>query len=87
MKMKLYGDFVNEAKYNSKKDILNGYFSGDIDIDELRKYSQSLNTKIATKDELDQFLTNNFMQEIMADTHNISKRELVNKVKELLKHI
>ena len=72
---------------NWKADLLNSYFTGDISADELINKATEANTEVASKTELNQFLKNKFMQDMMADTHNISPSQLVKKVKDLIKKL
>lgn len=83
-KIKELSKNINEDAYgNSKADAMNAYFTGKVTAAELiKKFGKN---KVATKSELQMFLSNKFMQAIMADTYDISKDVLVTKVKELLK--
>lgn len=78
-------DDSNQTEYNTKTDALNGYFKGEISAEELDNIAKDkFNSEIATKEELDDFISNQFLQDMMSDTHNISKDVLIEKVKELL---
>lgn len=83
-KIKELSENINEDVYgNSKTDAMNAYFTGKVTAAELiKKFGKN---KVATKPELQMFLKNKFMQDVMADTYNISKNVLVAKVQELLK--
>ena len=76
-----------QLQENWKADLLNSYLTGEISADELIKKADEAGTEVASKSELNQFLKNKFMQDMMADTHDISTSQLVKKVKELLKKI
>ena len=76
-----------QLQENWKVDLLNSYLTGEISADELIKKADEAGTEVASKSELNQFLKNKFMQDMMADTHDISASQLVKKVKELLKKI
>lgn len=83
-----YNDSLNESKkhqYSTKEDAIGAFFKGDITSKELEKIAkQSFKSEIATKKELNMFLTNKFMQDIMSDQQGISVDVLKKKVKELL---
>lgn len=74
---------LSEKRFNSKTDVLNAYLKGDISVEDVKDQAKRIGTKVATRKELDGFLGNGFLQDVMADTHNISKPQLVKRVKEL----
>ena len=80
-------DSVKEAKsYNTKADALNAYMKGDVSAEEIINIAkEKFGSEVATPQELDSFLKNKFMQDVMADTYGISASQLVKKVKELKK--
>lgn len=77
---------MSEAKYNTKADVVNGYLKGEIDMKELKKYSDSMGVGIAKKSELEALSKNKFLRGMMADTHGVSERDIEKKVKDLLKN-
>jgi len=77
---------INEAKtYSNKTEVFNAFLKGKIDIKELSKIADNMGVAVASKSELEMFLKNKFMQDVMADEHNIPANTIVKKVKELLK--
>ena len=75
---------IKKVPITENKDILSDFFKGDITKEELIEKSKKAGKNIATKQELEQFLKNKFMQDVMADTYNIPAKQLVKKVKELI---
>lgn len=82
----IFGESVNESKrYTSKTDALNDFFTGKISAEELSDLAtNTFRSPIASKKQLQDFLKNKFLQDMMADTYNLSTSELVKKVKELV---
>ena len=79
------GNSLNETKYNFKKDALTDYFRGKLTAEELNKIAKdTFGTPIATKKELQSFLTNKFTQDIMSDTFGVPSKTLVKKARELV---
>ena len=80
---------ISETKeYHYKKDAMTDFFKGILSADELIKISKDdFRVDVASKKELDDFLVNSFMQEMMADQYGIKKSALIKRVKELLKKI
>ena len=77
---------VNEGKYNYKADALTAYFKGKIDAKELDKIARDdFKSGIATKKELNSFLSNKFTQDVMSDTYGIPAGALVKRVRGLMK--
>jgi len=73
-----YKESVNEVKkYNFKKDALTDYFKGKLTAKELDKISKdTFGVSIATKKELQGFLTNKFTQDVMSDTYGTIKHKV-----------
>ncbi len=78
---------VQRLNESWKVELLNSYFAGDISVDELMKKAKDAGTEVATKKELNDLLKNRFMQDMMADTHDIPVSTIVKKTKELLKFV
>ena len=76
---------VESKTYTSGKELMNAFMKGEISIEELKNQADNMGTKIATSSELDGFLKNKFMQDVMAAEYNIPEAQLVKKVKELKK--
>ena len=84
--IKLFGESVNEGKYNYKADALTAYFKGKIDAKELDKIARDeFKSGIATKKELSNFLSNKFTQDVMSDTYGIPAGTLIKRVRGLMK--
>lgn len=80
--------YLNEKSYNidDASDLLTYYFKGEMPVNDLIKLSKKYG-KVATKEELEMFLKNEFMQNVMSREHNVPVKDLIKKVKELLKVI
>lgn len=78
---------VNESKpHGSKIEALNAFFSDKVTADELKIIADKyFDRPVATKKELQDFISNKFLQGVMADTYDIPVPQLEKKVKELLK--
>ena len=84
--IKLFGESVNEGKYNYKADALTAYFKGKIDAKELDRIARDdFKSGIATKKELSNFLSNKFTQDVMSDTYGIPAGTLIKRVRGLMK--
>jgi hypothetical protein len=71
-------------KYTNKSQTMTDFFKGDLSIDDLQKVAKkNFDSEIATERDLDGFLNNKFMQDVMADEHGIDKDTLISKVKDL----
>ena len=71
-------------KYNNKSQTMTDFFKGDLSIDDLQKVAKkNFDSEIATERDLDGFLNNKFMQDVMADEHGVDKDTLISKVKDL----
>ena len=69
-------------KYTNKSQTMTDFFKGDLSIDDLQKVAKkNFDSEIASEKELDGFLNNKFMQDIMADEHDVDKDTLISKVK------
>jgi len=82
-----FKEWLNEANYVNREDAFNAFLTGKLNVKDLTKVADKLGTQIATKPELEMFLKNKFMQNVMSDTYKIPSNVLVKKVKELMKHI
>jgi len=78
---------ITATKFVNKEDAFNAFLKGKIGVEELNEVAENLGTQIATKEELNMFLKNKFMQDVMSDTHNIPNNVIIKKVKELLKYL
>ena len=73
-------------KYTNKSQTMTDFFKGDLSIDDLQKVAKkNFDSEIATERDLDGFLNNKFMQDVMADEHDVDKDTLISKVKDLKK--
>ena len=73
-------------KYNFKADTVTDFFKGNLSIDGLQKVAKkNFDSEIADEKDLDGFLNNKFMQDVMADKYGIDKDTLISKVKDLKK--
>ena len=71
-------------KYTNKSQTMTDFFKGDLSIDDLQKVAKkNFDSEIATERDLDGFLNNKFMQDVMADEHGVDKETLISKVKKL----
>jgi len=71
-------------KYNNKSQTMTDFFKGDLSIDDLQKVAKkNFDSEIASEKDLDGFLNNKFMQDVMADEHGVDKDTLISKVKDL----
>jgi hypothetical protein len=71
-------------KYTNKSQTMTDFFKGDLSIDDLQKVAKkNFDSEIATERDLDGFLNNKFMQDVMADEHGVDKETLISKVKDL----
>lgn len=71
-------------KYTNKSQTMTDFFKGDLSIDDLQKVAKkNFDSEIATERDLDGFLNNKFMQDVMADEHGVDKDTLISKVKDL----
>jgi hypothetical protein len=71
-------------KYTNKSQTMTDFFKGDLSIDDLQKVAKkNFDSEIATERDLDGFLNNKFMQDVMADEHGIDRDTLISKVKDL----
>jgi len=85
-KKRTFESVVNEKKYNFKKDALTDYFKGKLTAQELDKVAKdSFGVGVATKKELQGFLTNKFTQDVMSDTYGIPSKTLVKRARDLVK--
>ena len=85
-----FKQYLNEAtyKYNNKAEVLNLFLKGKMPLKDLQDIAtKDFGTDIATKAELEMFLKNKFMQDLMSDEHGIPVATLIKKIKELLKNI
>ena len=65
---------------------MNAFFKSEVTAKELKSIAfKQFGVPIATKKELNTFLGNSFMIDMMSSEHGIKKSVLVSKVKELLK--
>lgn len=78
--------YLNEKSYDidDPSDLLTYYFKGEMPLNDLIKLSKKYG-KVATKEELEMFLKNEFIQNVMSKEHNVPVKDLIKKVKELLK--
>ena len=73
-------------KYDNKSQTMTDFFKGDLSIDDLQKVAKkNFDSEIASEKDLDGFLNNKFMQDVMADEHDVDKDTLISKVKDLKK--
>ena len=73
---------------NNKAEVLNLFLKGKMPLKDLQDIAtKDFGTDIATKAELEMFLKNKFMQDLMSDEHGIPVATLIKKIKELLKNI
>ena len=73
-------------KYTNKSQTMTDFFKGDLSIDNLQKVAKkNFDSEIASEKDLDGFLNNKFMQDVMADEHDVDKDTLISKVKDLKK--
>ena len=73
-------------KYTNKSQTMTDFFKGNLSIDDLQKVAKkNFDSEIASEKDLDGFLNNKFMQDVMADEHDIDKDTLISKVKDLKK--
>ena len=71
-------------KYDNKSQTMTDFFKGNLSIDDLQKVAKkNFDSEIASERDLDGFLNNKFMQDVMADEHGIDKDTLISKVKDL----
>ena len=71
-------------KYDNKSQTMTDFFKGDLSIDDLQKVAKkNFDSEIASERDLDGFLNNKFMQDVMADEHGVDKDTLISKVKDL----
>jgi len=71
-------------KYTNKSQTMTDFFKGNLSIDDLKKVAKkNFDSEIATERDLDGFLNNKFMQDVMADEHGVDKDTLISKVKDL----
>lgn len=71
-------------KYTNKSQTMTDFFKGNLSIDGLTKVAKkNFDSEIATERDLDGFLNNKFMQDVMADEHGVDKDTLISKVKDL----
>jgi len=71
-------------KYTNKSQTMTDFFKGNLSIDDLQKVAKkNFDSEIATERDLDGFLNNKFMQDVMADEHGVNKDTLISKVKDL----
>lgn len=71
-------------KYDNKSQTMTDFFKGNLSIDDLQKVAKkNFDSEIATERDLDGFLNNKFMQDVMADEHGVDKDTLISKVKDL----
>lgn len=76
---------IQESKFNhNAAEAFGAYMRGEISVEEVTKIAKQTGKQVATKAELNGFLKNKFMQELMADTYNTPKNLLVKRVKALL---
>jgi len=77
---------IQESKFNhNAAEAFGAYMRGEISVEEVTKIAKQTGKQVATKAELNGFLKNKFMQELMADTYNTPQNLLVKRVKTLLK--
>ena len=77
---------MHESKFNhNAAEAFGAYMRGEISVEEVAKISKQTGKQLATKAELNGFLKNKFMQDLMADTYNTPKNLLVKRVKMLLR--
>lgn len=75
-------------EYTYKKEVLNDYLKGLLEVPELIQISQdTFNTEVATIDELERILNNNFLLSIASENADISKDELKDKINAILARI
>lgn len=73
-------------KYTNKSQTMTDFFKGDLSIDDLQKVAKkNFDSEIAAERDLDGFLNNKFMQDVMADEHGVDKDQLISKVTDLKK--
>ena len=73
-------------KYDNKSQTMTDFFKGNLSIDDLQKVAKkNFDSEIASERDLDGFLNNKFMQDVMADEHGVDKDTLISKVKDLKK--
>jgi len=71
-------------KYTNKSQTMTDFFKGGLSIDGLKKVAdKNFGSEIATERDLDGFLNNKFMQDVMSDEHGVDKDTLISKVKDL----
>ena len=71
-------------KYTNKSQTMTDFFKGNLSIDDLQKVAKkNFDSEIASEKDLDGFLNNKFMQDVMADEHDVDKDTLISKVKDL----
>jgi len=71
-------------KYTNKSQTMTDFFKGGLSIDGLKKVAdKNFGSEIASEKDLDGFLNNKFMQDVMADEHGVDRETLVSKVKDL----
>jgi hypothetical protein len=71
-------------KYDNKSQTMTDFFKGNLSIDDLQKVAKkNFDSEIASEKDLDGFLNNKFMQDVMADEHGVDKDTLISKVKDL----
>jgi len=71
-------------KYTNKSQTMTDFFKGGLSIDDLQKVAKkNFDSEIASENDLDGFLNNKFMQDVMADEHGVDKDTLISKVKDL----
>ena len=71
-------------KYTNKSQTMTDFFKGGLSIDGLKKVAdKNFGQEIATERDLDGFLNNKFMQDVMSDEHGVDKDTLISKVKDL----
>ena len=71
-------------KYTDKSETMTDFFKGNLSIEDLKKVAdKNFGSSIATEKDLDGFLNNKFMQDVMADEHGVDRDTLISKVKEL----
>ena len=71
-------------KYTNKSQTMTDFFKGGLSIDGLKKVAdKNFGSEIASERDLDGFLNNKFMQDVMSDEHGVDKDTLISKVKDL----
>lgn len=77
---------ITERKdYTHSSEIFEDYLRGELSIQDLIEYSDRIGRAIATLDEIDSFLKNNFAQKIKAEELGVTVPQMVKRLKELRK--